>query len=318
MGQSRAVILVVVLGLSVVVPAALCFALLLLPFRSVFEVVIASAAAASWMCLLVLVNWWEFTGTWLRWLWTILLGIVILDRARHAFVLPPAPGGAATVFVAALLAGLALALLIGVLAARKAPARTLDLVAPFRDGRFLVTDGGDGARSFLANYHYGFGTHRASGMNRTMRYAIDVVEIGPAGSSSRGLLPRRNAAFRIWERPLLAPCDGRVVHVVNDVADNAAFGDHRPYGLGNHVVICAGDDVYLVMGHMRQGSVVVVPGQHVLKGDAVGRVGNSGWTERPHVHLQAMRSAHADWWHGEAVAMRFDGRFLVRNQQFRA
>jgi hypothetical protein len=33
--------------------------------------------------------------------------------------------------------------------------------------------------------------------------------------------------------------------------------------------------------------------------------------------MQAARASDGDWWHGEPLAMRFDGRFLVRNQWLR-
>ncbi len=49
----------------------------------------------------------------------------------------------------------------------------------------------------------------------------------------------------------------------------------------------------------------------------IGRIGNSGWTERPHLHMQATRSLNADWWHAAPLPMRFGGRFLVRNQMLR-
>ena len=82
-------------------------------------------------------------------------------------------------------------------------------------------------------------------------------------------------------------------------------------------MIRKGADVYVVLGHMRHGSVSVSPGDTVRSGAVIGRVGNSGWTERPHLHMQAMRSPNADWWHADPLPMRFAGRFLVRNQMLR-
>jgi hypothetical protein len=240
------------------------------------------------------------------------------QRLRQASVLRTISEDRPVAVAAAVFSGIGIWLLVDILAARRHPGDALELRSPLRVGRFLITDGGDGARSFLVNYHYGFGRHRSSGANASMRYAMDIVEIGFFGGESHGFLPRSNDAYRIWNRPLLAPCDGRVVHVVNDVLDNAAFGSHRPYGVGNHVVIRKDDDVYVVLGHMRQGSVTVGAGDMVRAGSPIGRVGNSGWTERPHLHMQAMRSAEGDWWHGEPLPIRFGGRFLVRNQVLRA
>jgi murein DD-endopeptidase MepM/ murein hydrolase activator NlpD len=146
------------------------------------------------------------------------------------------------------------------------------------------------------------------------RFAMDVVELGPWAVEAPAFLPRRNQAYRIWERTLHAPCDGIVARAVDGVEDNTAFGDHRPYGVGNHVVLRAGSGIVVVLGHLRRGSIRVQAGQAVRAGDELGRVGNSGWTERPHLHCQAMQAVDGDWWHGDAVAMRFGGWFPVRNQ----
>jgi Peptidase family M23 len=314
MGQKRWVIYLVVVSLSFVVPAAICVGLALLNASSVIGLVVGFVAAGAWMVLLALVNWWEFTSRWLRWVWAAALIAIVALRAPEARGLPLATGFDLSLLAAGIIAAVGMWLVTAALAARRCDGDAIDLAFPLRDGRFLCTDGGDGARSFLMNYHYGFGQHRASGVNRSMRYAMDVVEVGAGGGESIGFLPRRNDAYRIWERPLHAPCHGRVVHAVSDVADNTAFGTNRPYGIGNHVVVRKGNDEYVVLGHMRQGTIGVKPGEDVQAGQEIGRVGNSGWTERPHLHMQAMRSADGDWWHGEPLALRFGGRFLVRNQ----
>ena len=317
MGQSRWLIIVVVISLSFVLPTALCLWLALVEFRSFLDLTVASLSAGVWTILLLLVNWWEFTSIWLRWTWAAALFALIAYRVLAAPSLPLGSPLTPVTAANAVLAAFGTWFLAGAVAARRPEGEAVELSFPLSVGRFLITDGGDGARSFLINYHYGFGQHRAAGVNRSMRYAMDVVEVGRAGGESHGFLPRRNSAYRIWERSLHAPCDGRVVHTVNDVADNPAFGSDRPYGVGNHVVIRRGDGVYVVLGHLRQGSVALSPGAEVRAGEEIGRVGNSGWTERPHLHMQAMRSADGDWWHGEPLAIRFAGRFLVRNQLLR-
>ncbi len=218
MGQQRWVIYLVVVSLSFVIPAALCTAVAMVGVSSVAGLITGCLAAAAWMSLLALVNWWEFTSRWLRWVWLAALVMGMALRAHEARALPLISPTGLGFAVAAVLAAVALWLLAAALAARRC--------------------GGDGARSFLMNYHYGFGQHRASGVNRSMRYAMDVVEVGCAGGESDGLLPRRNDAYRIWERP--------------------------------------------------------------------------------HLHMQAMRSADGDWWHGEPLALRFGGRFVVRNQLVRS
>jgi murein DD-endopeptidase MepM/ murein hydrolase activator NlpD len=317
MGQSRLVIASVVVTLSFIVPAILCAAVAAMNLTTVLDLSFLCVAAAVWMAVVVLVNWWEFTSVWLRWAWTLALVAALAQRIRAAHGLPLFSTVGPVTVATAIIGAIGIWILVGALHARRHDGDAIDLAFPLTAGRFLVTDGGDGARSFFVNYHYGFGQHRASGANVSMRYAMDVVEIGPSGIESSGFLPRRNAAYRIWEKPLHAPCDGRVVHAIGDVADNSTFGPNRPYGVGNHVVIRTGRDVYVVLGHMRERSVTVGSGDDVRAGDRIGCVGNSGWTERPHLHMQAMRSENNDWWHGAPLPMRFDGRFLVRNQMLR-
>jgi hypothetical protein len=316
MGLNRAVILCVVSALSFVLPAAVCGAVAAAPVASWLDAALVVVAASAWMSVLALVNWWEFTSIHLRWAWFGVLAVVSVERLFDALGLPLVAGVGGLAVAAGLAAAAGLWLVGGALSARRPGDRAIDLAFPLSDGNYLVTDGGDGTRSFLVNYHYGFRAHRASGVNASMRYALDVVAIGRWGGESRGLLPRRNDAYHIWHRPVSAPCDGRVVRVVNDVKDNDAFGSNRPYGVGNHVVLLNGD-VYFVAGHLAEGSVRVTAGQDVREGEVIALVGNSGWTERPHVHMQAMRSTNGDFWHGTPVPVRFAGRFPVRNQVVR-
>lgn len=299
MGKSRIAILLAVCLATLVAPALPSLAVALVAVRSQFELVLLISAAAAWMGALALVAWWEFTGLFLRWAWAA----VLLATAAARWARTPLPGyGFGPAGIGALVALLVAAAIVApALRARRHPGTPLDLRFPLRGGRFLVTDGGDGAASFLVNYHYGFIGHRGAGVAASMRYAMDVVEVGALGVEAPWLIPLRNEAYRIWERPVHAPCDGVVAHAVDDVPDNTAFGPNRPYGVGNHVVIRTGSDLYLVIGHLRLGSVSVRPGDSIRAGQVVGRVGNSGWTERPHVHLQAMRAPDEDYWRGQPV-----------------
>jgi hypothetical protein len=314
MGKSRGFVVAVIVLTTLVLPALLCLALAAAPVRSALELALLTASAGAVWAAMALVLWWEFTGLFLRGFCSGLL----LAVAAARWSAPP-PGGALglTGAVAGALLLAAAAVLVPALRARRHPGEAVELLFPLRGGRFLVTDGGDGAASFLVNYHFGFAGHRGSGVSASMRYATDVVEVGALGIEAPWLAPARNEAYRVWGRTVHAPCDGIVARAVDEVEDNAAFGPNRPYGVGNQVVIRAAGDVYVVLGHLRRGSVCVRQGDEVRAGQPVGRAGNSGWTERPHLHFQAMRAADGDWWHGEPVPMRFGGRFLVKNQLLR-
>lgn len=86
--------------------------------------------------------------------------------------------------------------------------------------------------------------------------------------------------------------------------------------LGNHVILrCS--EAEIVLAHLRQGSVAVSAGQGVVTGDRLGEVGNSGASSEPHLHIHAQQPADegAPPISGEPMALRIDGRFLVRGDR---
>ena len=157
-------------------------------------------------------------------------------------------------------------------------------------------------------------------------HAIDLVPVDAGGRSAprtwRSLLATEPPdAFVGFGRPVLAPADGTVVAVLDGEPDHEArrsqvtllgyalgqAGRVRrgPAGLaGNHVVVALGPaGPFVLVAHLRQGSVQVAPGQRVAGGDPVGRCGNSGNSTEPHVHLQVSDST--DWSRARGVPFAF-------------
>ena len=87
---------------------------------------------------------------------------------------------------------------------------------------------------------------------------------------------------------------------------------------GNHVILECGS-VWIVLGHLQRGSVAVHVGEITELGHVIGRVGNSGNTGEPHLHVHAQRpgSTIAPL-SGEPVPIRLGGRYVVRNDRVRA
>jgi hypothetical protein len=145
-------------------------------------------------------------------------------------------------------------------------------------------------------------------------YAMDFVAV-------RG---RRTATVRDWRallstepvdrffafgQPILAPAAGRVVSVHDGEEDHVARRSplaQVPYALtqaarvrggagaiaGNHVILELTEcGAYVVLAHLRAGSVRVGEGESVAVGQEVGACGNSGNSTQPHLHIQVMDSA---------------------------
>ena len=116
---------------------------------------------------------------------------------------------------------------------------------------------------------------------------------------------------------VLAPCDGEIVKVFDGLEDMPVPEMDRDHMAGNYVAINCGR-FFVIMAHLRQGSVSVSAGDRVTVGDLLGEMGNSGNSSEPHLHVHAQRGLpeHAAFG-GEPLALTIDGAFPVRNDRIR-
>ena len=91
--------------------------------------------------------------------------------------------------------------------------------------------------------------------------------------------------------PVVAPATGRVVVAHDGEPDMKPGGSTRNFKAiaGNHVVIELLTGTYLLIAHLKPGSVSVVLGQEVEEGQVIGQCGNSGNTSEPHIHIHHQR-----------------------------
>jgi murein DD-endopeptidase MepM/ murein hydrolase activator NlpD len=68
------------------------------------------------------------------------------------------------------------------------------------------------------------------------------------------------------------------------------------------------------MAHLLKGSITSQVGSLVKSGDAIAKIGNSGNTSEPHLHIHARKvNTGKAILAGEGLPITFDGKFLVRN-----
>lgn len=193
------------------------------------------------------------------------------------------------------------------------PGRAVVLALPFR-GRWL-------AQMSPARRVPSHGTHLFA-----TTYAIDFVAVHGRRTANavdwRTVLsvepPER---FVGYGQPILAPAPGRVAAVHDGEPDHAARRSPLaliPYALtqasrvrqgpaaiaGNHVILELDGGVFVLLAHLRAGSIQVAPGDRVVIGQQLAACGNSGNSTQPHLHIQAMDSIDPYRAHGLPLAFR--------------
>lgn len=141
------------------------------------------------------------------------------------------------------------------------------------DHPVLVAWGGD---TLDVNYHV---------VAPDQRWAYDLlIEPFPDGSP-------RLEDYGCWDTPVLAPAGGEVVIAHDGEPDEVPGRKSGNYfkPSGNYVALRLATDTYLLIAHMRRGTVAVEPGERVIEGQLLGRCGNSGNTAGPHVHIHHQR-----------------------------
>jgi hypothetical protein len=117
-------------------------------------------------------------------------------------------------------------------------------------------------------------------------YGIDFMKVG--GPCQRALSKSDGTVisdFYSWGEPVLSPVEGEVKAAVDGFPDNPlGVRDERNLA-GNHVIISAAMIRYFFVAHLQRGSVKVKLGQRVAIGQELGKCGNSGNSDAPHIHL---------------------------------
>lgn len=294
--------ILILLGVSLALPLSYAWRIWRLdqPGRGAWLLLVAEALV---VCLLVLLlARWDIAGLWTRWGLAVIVGLCVLRSWRRHRARPwRAPDGPAprrlwpnAVSLAILVAALVWIALAMVLRHDPRP-----LGFPLRGGAFVVAQGGDRR---LLNYH---------NPHPEQRYAQDITAVGPAGFRAAGLLPADLTRYAIFGAEVISPCAGTVAEARDGLPDQTPPKADPDNASGNHVVLdCEG--LRVTLAHLRQGSVAVATGDRVARGAALGRVGNSGNTTEPHLHVHAVDAGTR-----APVEIAYEGRVPVRNAVFR-
>jgi hypothetical protein len=155
----------------------------------------------------------------------------------------------------------------------------VNLDTPLWDGSFYVVQGGN---NLLVN------GHRMSSRATAQRYALDIVKLSPSQSSTDNLLPGGDLSqYVIYGESVYAPCGGSVL-LVEDGFDDLPAGTTDPANpAGNYIAIGCDKGITVVLAHL-QREIYPGLGDRVEAGQYLGKVGNTGNTTEPHLHIHAV------------------------------
>jgi hypothetical protein len=117
------------------------------------------------------------------------------------------------------------------------------------------------------------------------RWAYDLL-IEPYFSGSSKL-----EDYGCYCTPVVAPIGGKIAFAHDGRPDETpgVVSNNFEAPTGNHVVILMETNTYLVIAHLKMGSVLVETGDTVEEGQEIGQCGNSGNTSEPHIHIHHQR-----------------------------
>ena len=166
------------------------------------------------------------------------------------------------------------------------------------DGPVTVAWGGP---TLAVNYH---------GIMPDQRWAFDLL-VTTNGRTFRDDGSRLEDYYA-YGRPVLAPADG-ITRVVHDGEPNEGVGAWRFLRTaGNYIVLEVAPSEFLFIAHLQPGSITIAPGDLVSAGQVIGRVGNSGNSSEPHVHLHLQDSPRP--YLGEGIPFYFH-RYRLRGRE---
>ena len=181
----------------------------------------------------------------------------------------------------------------------------IDLAFPLKEG-FI----GQGGNSVLINYHHSDPT--------SQQYALDIGKLNSWGITTKGLFPGDINEYEIYGDTIFSPCAGKIVQM-KDGLDNLPIGERDNLNpAGNHIILEYENNLIL-MAHMMKNSLMVTTGDSVKRGQPIARVGNSGRTIHPHLHIHAIAGTDTSKiiTGGNGIPIYFDGKFPVRNDRIK-
>ena len=261
---------------------------------------------------LFVIGRWDIAGYFLRyWLYSLYFVAALLSVVRIYDLPFRTPGGWSLRWSTAADL-LVLGGLMGWTFTGFAPeSASVDMAYPLRGDTYYVAHGGSMP---LLNYH---------GMSaEAQSHALDIAQLNPWGFRAGGIYPDDLHSYAVFGDTVYSPIAGTVVAVEENLRDQAPSRRRPEKPAGNHIWI-QHDSLFVLLAHLKCRSIWVEEGADVSSGQPLGRVGNTGNTTAPHLHIhavtypaEAVPVSDSLLFGGHPVPIRFGERYLTRNDLF--
>lgn len=290
------------------VPALFLFWLWKRDYKSIIDWLVMVFLTGAYVSFIYFTGEWHWFGYYFRYLIVLLFGIAIaksfLNARKKPLWVAKDPrekfGFVFTLFFMMIFLGLSVWAYWGTRIDREG----VSLDFPLKHGRYFIIHGGNSP--LLSQHHRPF--------QSPLKYAVDITKFFPGGVRAKGLYPDRLSDYAIYGDSLFSPCSGVIISVVDGLPDQKPSEiDTSAMNVAGNSIIIQNDSLYVLLGHLMPGSIRVQVGDTVHTGQFLARVGNSGYTTEPHLHIHVSRGSPKVLLEGEGIPVLFNHRFLVRN-----
>ena len=116
-------------------------------------------------------------------------------------------------------------------------------------------------------------------------YAYDIVK------KTYDINSDKLSDYGIYKSNVYCPISGTVIDLKDTEEDILPNTEDFKSSLGNYIFIkVEKSETYLILAHLEKDSVNVSVGDHVKQGELIAKVGNSGTTSEPHLHIQHQKN----------------------------
>lgn len=121
--------------------------------------------------------------------------------------------------------------------------------------------------------------------------------------------PTKNENYYSYLENIYAPADGWIIEIVDQYENTHITKDREiicdcDNPRGNHIIIKHEHGEYSTICHLQKGTIKVKIGDRIKEGDMIGKVGNSGNTQGPHIHFQIQLGIDPDYSKGVPITFK--------------